>query len=123
MRDWDVTHPGFASSVQGQPINHTKVCKDVKFLESDSFYNPGEKKMSVEYFIDDHVLPAKETIYEDVRFNFPVCCSIGLLYYLYWSGSFAFILHFPSIQSFMNQLNIIKRAYTQNSTHSSRSDG
>lgn len=76
MRDWPISHPGFEESRQLHDWDE-ELCEGVGALEGARFYNPGEEKISWEFRIKKHVLPAKDTQYYDVRFNFPVsgsCC-------------------------------------------------
>lgn len=68
--EWEVTHPGFPSSSPSGPINKTEVCKDIVRLESASYFNEGEEMITVEYIINEHEIDSRDTIYNDVLFNF-----------------------------------------------------
>ena len=68
--EWEVTHPGFASSSPSGPINRTELCKDVERLESSRFFNEEEERITVEYRINEQVIENRDTVYNDVLFNF-----------------------------------------------------
>ncbi|CAD7697466.1 unnamed protein product [Ostreobium quekettii] len=69
--EWDISHPGFASSRPDQPVDKEALCKDAPALGADTFFNDGEEEVTTDFVIDEHVVDAKETVYDYVRFNFP----------------------------------------------------
>eukprot|EP00803_Ostreobium_quekettii_P010955 evm.model.scf_201EXC.8 EVM.evm.TU.scf_201EXC.8 scf_201EXC:85139-90435(+) len=69
--EWDISHPGFASSRPDQPVDKEALCKDAPVLGADTFFNDGEEEVTTDFVIDEHVVDAKETVYDYVRFNFP----------------------------------------------------
>ncbi|CAD7702841.1 unnamed protein product, partial [Ostreobium quekettii] len=72
--EYEVTHPGFASSLPSQPPakdDLALMCDSTPPLQPESFYIDGEERVTVDFRIDDHDLPAQETIYHYARFNFP----------------------------------------------------
>jgi len=69
--EWDISHPGFASSKPDQPVDREALCKDAPVLGADTFFNDGEEEVTVDFVIDERVIDARETIYDYVRFNFP----------------------------------------------------
>ncbi|GMH44425.1 hypothetical protein BSKO_12377 [Bryopsis sp. KO-2023] len=73
MRDWPISHPGFPQSTQffDEDVDLEKLCKKVDHLVKRRWYNEGEEEVTLEYFIKDHTIPAKDTVYEEIRFNFP----------------------------------------------------
>ena len=70
--EWDISHPGFASSKPDQPVDRVALCKDAPVLSPDTFFNDGEEEVIMDFVIDEHVVNATETIYNYWRFNFPV---------------------------------------------------
>lgn len=71
MMDWPISHPGEFESTQ-LPDWDEDLCKGMKGLGGARFYNEGEERITWEFRIKEHTLPAKDTQYYDVRFNFPV---------------------------------------------------
>lgn len=71
-QEWEVTHPGFASSVPSEHANKTELCEGIVLLGPDTFFNEGESEVTIEYVIKEHVLKPVDTVYDHVRFNFPV---------------------------------------------------
>lgn len=49
-----------------------EICKNATHLESANIYNDGEEEVVIDFVIDRHEIQAKETIYDFIRFNYPV---------------------------------------------------
>ncbi|GMH44491.1 hypothetical protein BSKO_12443 [Bryopsis sp. KO-2023] len=73
MREWAISHPGFSESTQipDENVDLKALCEKAAPLSEKELYNVGEDKITQDYVIDDHVIPTRETVYEDIRFNFP----------------------------------------------------
>lgn len=72
MLDWPISHPGFSESTQLEDRDIEALCRGVRPLDVAEIYVEGEERIMWDFAIKEYAIPAEETTYVDIRFNFPV---------------------------------------------------
>lgn len=72
MLEWPISHPGSKDSTQLPDQDIEALCKDKKPLKEADIYVEGEDRITWDFAIKEYAIPAEDTTYVDVRFNFPV---------------------------------------------------